>query len=57
MAKRAYKIKVLKIEDFDNLNEKQKAVWTIVQDLSERNNIKMPEVGIYNSAEPNAFAT
>ena len=57
MAKRAYKITPLTIADYDNLNEKEKIVWNTVRDLSERNNITMPEVGIYKDMEPNAFAT
>lgn len=57
MAKRAYKIVIVTQEDYDWLNVKQKVVWDTIQDLSERNNIKMPEVWIYVSDEPNAFAT
>jgi hypothetical protein len=44
MAKRAYKIKIINKEDIVNLPTKQKIVWDIVNDLSVRNNIKMPEV-------------
>lgn len=57
MAKRTYNITPLTIQDYDNLNEKQKIVWDTVSELSRRNNIEMPEVWIYESAEPNAFAT
>ena len=56
-AKRAYNIKPIKIEDYDSLSEKQKIVWNLIQDISERNNITMPEVWIYQDKEPNAFAT
>lgn len=57
MAKKAYWVQVIDISSYDCLNEKQKLVFDVVRDLSERNNISMPEVGFYNSAEPNAFAT
>lgn len=32
-------------------------VWDTVEWISQTKNIKMPEVGYYESAEPNAFAT
>jgi Zn-dependent protease with chaperone function len=57
MAKKAYSIKLATQEDYYNLDSKQKIVFDVVKDLAERENIKMPEVGFYNSAEPNAFAT
>lgn len=57
MAKKAYKIKIIQADNYDNLNEKEKIVFTVVKELSERENIKMPEVGFYDSTEPNAFAT
>jgi len=56
-AKRAYWITPISIEQVSDLNDKEKLVWTVVTDLAERNHIKMPEVGIYQSDEPNAFAT
>lgn len=57
LAKRAYKIVPITLEQVDSLSKKEKAVWSIVEDLANRNSIKMPEVWIYNSNEPNAFAT
>lgn len=57
MAKKAYWIKLVTIEDYYDLDSKQKIVFDVVKDLAERENIKMPEVWFYNSAEPNAFAT
>lgn len=57
MAKRAYKIQIIKSENLHSLSEKERLVWDVVQTLSERNHIKMPELGIYNSKDPNAFAT
>ncbi len=57
MAKRAYWVKVISINDYYDLNSKQKIVFDVVKDLAQRNNIYMPEVGFYNSKDPNAFAT
>ena len=57
MAKRAYKIVPITVEQASDLSGKEKLVWTIVQELAERNHIDMPEVGIYNDRDPNAFAT
>ena len=57
LAKKTYKITPLVISEYDWLNHKEKIVWDTVKELSERNNISMPEVWIYNSTEPNAFAT
>ncbi len=57
MAKRAYKITPVQADEVSVLSEKERLVYSVVQDLSERNNIEMPEVGFYESAEPNAFAT
>ncbi len=57
MAKKAYSISLVTIDDYDSLDSKQKIVFDVVKDLAERENIKMPEVWFYNSAEPNAFAT
>jgi len=57
MAKRTYNIQVIKSNDVVNLNNKEKIVWDIVEELSTKNRIKMPEVWIYQDSEPNAFAT
>lgn len=57
MAKKAYWITIIDQSEVYNLSDKQKLVWDVVKELSERNNINMPEVGIYESPEPNAFAT
>lgn len=38
-------------------NSKLKLVWDTTERIARENNIKMPEVGYYESAEPNAFAT
>lgn len=57
MAKKAYNITILTQDDYLNLDSKQKLVWDTVKNLSERNHINMPEVWIYSSNDPNAFAT
>ena len=56
-AKRAYWITPIIPEQVSDLSEKERVVWTVVEELAERNHIKMPEVGIYEDSEPNAFAT
>ncbi len=57
MAKRSYGIKPFTVEQAANLTWKERLVWQVVEELAERNHIKMPEVGIYEDSEPNAFAT
>ncbi len=57
VAKRAYSIQLVNVNEYDNLDTKQKIVFDLVKDISERNNIKLPEIGFYNSPEANAFAT
>ena len=57
MAKKAYDLTLITIDDYDKLDEKEKIVFDTVRDLAENNNIKMPEVGIYKDIDPNAFAT
>ena len=56
-AKKAYGIVPITKEESFSLRWKEKVVWDTVADLAERNHIDMPEVWIYQSAEPNAFAT
>lgn len=57
MAKMAYWVKPVSKAQYDSLDEKQKLVFRTVEELAERNNIKTPEIGFYESEEPNAFAT
>lgn len=57
MAKRAYWVQVVNINEYSNLDSKEKVVFDLVRDLAERNHITMPEVWFYESNEPNAFAT
>lgn len=57
MAKKMYNIELLNHEDFILLNEKERIVVNTILDISSRENINIPEIGIYISNEPNAFAT
>ena len=52
MAKRAYRIQIIKKD-----NSEYVWLFSTVQKLAEQAHIGMPEVGIYESAEANAFAT
>jgi len=54
MAKKAYGMTL--ITDRPN-DPKLAAIWDCIQSLSNRHGITMPELGIYQSGEPNAFAT
>ncbi len=56
MAKKMYSI-VLLDRDTSQRDQKLAVVWDTVERISQAKNIKMPEVGYYESAEPNAFAT
>ncbi len=53
IAKRSYRV-----QTFTNpSNQNEKLLFDVVQQISIRENIKMPEVGVYPSREVNAFAT
>ncbi len=54
MAKRAYGIQVI---DPVNSSGTERRIYEMVRRLAEKENLPVPEVGIYNSPEPNAFAT
>ena len=54
LAKRAYGIKII---DPNNSTGTDMRIYEMVRRLAERANIPVPEVGIYDSPEPNAFAT
>lgn len=56
MAKRAYNI-VLLDRNTASQDPKLQVVWDTVERITQANNITMPEVGYYESGEPNAFAT
>lgn len=56
-AKRAYKLTMVTLENVSQLSDKERVLFDTVSDLAERNHIKTPEMGIYTSDIPNAFAT
>ncbi len=57
MAKRAYRISPFTQDDIASLSGKEKLVYDTVLRISQDHGIKTPEVGIYDSIDPNAFAT
>lgn len=57
MAKRAYSITLVDRNNLWEFGEKMKIVYETVENLAQNNHIQMPEVWIYESADPNAFAT
>lgn len=56
-AKTMYGVQVITQADIIKLDEKEKAVYDLVERLARESRIDMPEVWIYQSPEPNAFAT
>jgi heat shock protein HtpX len=57
MAKRAYNIKLLSETRLMDYDSKTQMVYTTVSNIARQNGITMPEVGVYESTDPNAFAT
>lgn len=57
MAKRAYNIVLIEEKDLHSLSSKEQFFYQTVKNISQNKWIKLPEIGIYDSAEPNAFAT
>jgi heat shock protein HtpX len=55
-AKRAYSIILLDAQTASRDSQLQ-SVWSTVERIAQMHQITMPEVGYYESAEPNAFAT
>ncbi|NDK09634.1 protease HtpX [Candidatus Gracilibacteria bacterium] len=56
-AKKLYSITPIKADEVSFLSPKEQLVYRTVHDISQRENIKAPQVGIYQSQDPNAFAT
>jgi len=56
-AKKAYKITPITQDTLHNLSNKEKLVYDTVLDIANKHGIKVPEVGIYQWKDPNAFAT
>lgn len=57
MAKWMYMIKILHEERLIDYTPKEQLVFATVARIAKKEGIAMPEVGIYESDEPNAFAT
>lgn len=57
MAKWSYSIQIIEANQVSGLSGKERLVYDVVQKIAQDAHIKMPEVGIYESMEPNAFAT
>jgi heat shock protein HtpX len=57
MAKKAYKPTLITSEVIDQLDKKERAVYDTVVTIAEQHHITLPEIGIYESVDPNAFAT
>lgn len=57
VAKWSYGIELVKGERLLDWGSKVQTVYATVDRLSKAHGITMPEVGVYESAEPNAFAT
>lgn len=56
-AKKAYNIVLLEGSSLHTEDKKLQLVYETVERIATTNNITMPEVGYYESPEPNAFAT
>jgi heat shock protein HtpX len=56
-AKRAYSIVLIEKNSLHTMDVKLQMVYEVVERIAKDNSIDMPEVGYYESAEPNAFAT
>lgn len=57
LAKWSYKVKLITSSDLYSLSSKEKLVYELVEKIASQSRIKMPEVWVYESSEPNAFAT
>ncbi len=56
-AKKAYSIQLITANELASLDARLQLVYRTVERISQSAHIDMPEVGYYESAEPNAFAT
>lgn len=57
MVKRSYAIELLSESRLMDYSAKEQLVFTTVARIAKDHAIKMPEVGVYQSPDPNAFAT
>lgn len=56
-AKSAYDMQMITLDNIHILDAKSQSIYNIINTLSSQNGINLPEIGIYTSSEPNAFAT
>lgn len=56
-AKKAYSIQLITANEISTLDTRLQLVYRTVERIAQSAQIDMPEVGYYESAEPNAFAT
>lgn len=56
-AKRIYNIELLTKQNYSSFSPKEVLFYNTVLEISEKNHIKMPELWVYISPDPNAFAT
>jgi len=57
MAKRMYDIKLLSESRLMDYDSKTQTLYATIAQIAKQNDITMPEVGVYESEDPNAFAT
>jgi len=57
MAKKAYKIELINSSNLNDYGLKENKIFELIEKLANENWIEMPEVWIYTSNDPNAFAT
>lgn len=57
MAKRTYGMTLLSESRLMDYSQKEQLVYATVARIAKSNGIDVPEVGVYESADPNAFAT
>lgn len=57
MAKSAYGIELLSETRLMDYSSKEQLVYATVARIAKENGIAVPEVGVYDSPDPNAFAT
>lgn len=56
-AKRIYNIELLTKQNYSSFSPKEVLFYNTVLEISEKNHIKIPELWVYISSDPNAFAT
>ncbi len=57
MAKKAHNIHLISEESFATISPAERLVYQTVASIASQYSIKMPEVGVYDAPEVNAFAT